>query len=69
LIIFGLLQSNVGRNKEFEETLQALRGKDCDVSAEAAKIRVLTFTLSVTFINYCSSIILEHSTKIYTNLG
>lgn len=31
--------AKVGRNKEFEAALQALRGKDCDVSAEAAEIR------------------------------
>jgi len=59
LISFGLLQAKVGRNKEFEAALQALRGKDCDVSAEAAEIRVLTFTLGVTFINCCFLLSLE----------
>jgi SP family facilitated glucose transporter-like MFS transporter 8 len=31
--------AKVGHDKEFEEALQALRGKDCDVSVEAAEIR------------------------------
>eukprot|EP01018_Ginkgo_biloba_P007347 Gb_37856 [translate_table: standard] len=31
--------AKVGREKEFEAALQALRGKDCDVSYEAAEIR------------------------------
>lgn len=31
--------AKVGHDKEFEEALQALRGKDCDVSDEAAEIR------------------------------
>jgi hypothetical protein len=63
------LQENVGRNKEFEKTLQVVRAKDSDVYVKEVKIWVLTFTLSVTFLNYCSSFILENSSKIYTNLG
>ncbi|GLJ29231.1 hypothetical protein SUGI_0576600 [Cryptomeria japonica] len=31
--------AKVGREKEFKEELQTLRGKDCDVSAEAAEIK------------------------------
>ncbi|KAH9303689.1 hypothetical protein KI387_008093 [Taxus chinensis] len=31
--------AKVGREKEFEVALQALRGKECDVSAEAAEIK------------------------------
>lgn len=44
--------AKVGHDKEFEEALQALRGKDCDVSDEAAEIRVLTVTLGFLPINY-----------------
>jgi len=36
-----LFQAKIGHDKEFEEALQTLRGKDCDVSIEAAEIRVL----------------------------
>lgn len=47
LVILGLFfipesprwLAKVGKNEEFEAALQALRGKDCDVSSEAAEIR------------------------------
>lgn len=35
-------QAKVGRKKEFQLALQTLRGKDTDVSREAAEIQVLT---------------------------
>lgn len=38
-----LFQAKVGREKEFEVALRRLRGKDADVSKEAAEIQVLPF--------------------------
>lgn len=37
----NFLQANVGREKDFEATLQRLRGSEADVSDEAAEIRVM----------------------------
>lgn len=35
------MQAKTGRHKDFEVALQKLRGKDADVSLEAAEIQVL----------------------------
>ena len=35
------MQAKIGREKEFESALQDLRGKDADISKDAAEIRVL----------------------------
>lgn len=35
-----LLQAKAGRDKEFENTLKVLRGKNVDISSEAANIIV-----------------------------
>lgn len=34
------MQAKTGREKEFEAALQRLRGKDADISLEAAEIQV-----------------------------
>ena len=49
------MQAKIGREKEFEVALQKLRGKDADISEEAAEIQVRTYKNSKTplfFINY-----------------
>lgn len=43
MIVF-LWQANVGREKDFQVALRNLRGKDADVSHEAAEIEVSPFT-------------------------
>lgn len=40
-IMFTCLQAKTGHQKEFEVALQRLRGKDVDISEEAAEIQVL----------------------------
>lgn len=37
-----IMQAKVGKEKEFESALQKLRGKDFDISQEAAEIQVCT---------------------------
>ena len=37
------LQAKVGREKEFQVALRKLRGKDADITFEAAEIKVLPF--------------------------
>ena len=37
------LQAKVGREKEFQDALRKLRGKDADITFEAAEIKVLLF--------------------------
>ena len=34
------MQAKIGREKQFETALKTLRGKDTDISAEAAEIKV-----------------------------
>lgn len=34
------MQAKTGKQKEFEASLQKLRGKDADISGEAAEIKV-----------------------------
>lgn len=41
------MQAKVGKEKEFESALQKLRGKDFDISQEAAEIQVCTPVLSL----------------------
>lgn len=36
------LQAKVGHDKEFQVALQRLRGKDADITREAAEIKVLS---------------------------
>ena len=43
--LFTDLQAKVGREKEFEASLQLLRGKDTDISQEAAHILVTSTPL------------------------
>lgn len=37
------MQAKIGRQKEFEDALQKLRGEEADISPEAAEIQVLVF--------------------------
>lgn len=46
IFYFWTSQAKVGLEKEFELSLRRLRGKDANVSAEAAEIKVCFFTLS-----------------------
>lgn len=48
------MQAKTGRQKEFEASLQKLRGKDADISHEAAEIQVLSL------ISHDNHIILVH---------
>ena len=41
-----VLQVMVGKQREFEATLQRLRGKDADISFEASEIQVSTSNFS-----------------------
>jgi len=36
-----ILQANIGREKAFHASLQKFRGKDYDISEEAAEIKVI----------------------------
>ena len=38
------MQAKIGREKEFEDALQDLRGKDANISKEAADIQVLNLS-------------------------
>lgn len=45
--MYSAIQAKVDRKKEFNASLQRLRGKDADISNEATEIQVLTSTITI----------------------